>query len=56
MVSQRDRTPVIFALMLLIVLTWVASALIWGAKGLLGIALLLVPMMGCLIILITMTR
>jgi hypothetical protein len=55
-VSERDRTPLIVAVMLLIVLAWVGAAVIWGVKGLLGVALLLVPTMGCLIILITMTR
>lgn len=55
-VSEQDRTPFIFAVMLLIVLAWVGAAVVWGVKGLLGVALLLVPTMGCLIILITITR
>ncbi len=54
--SERDRAPLIFAVMLLIVLAWVGAAVVWGVKGLLGVALLLVPTMGCLIILITITR
>jgi hypothetical protein len=55
-VGERDRSPLIFALLSLIVLAWAGAAVIWGMKGLLGVALLLVPTMGCLIILITTAR